>query len=153
MKFHQWTLYSSNNKNNNNNNNSQHHHKSSLPNVYFHSISYDSNSLYIWIGDSEAKLDNMACSMQTPYSNQPLSTDILLSKENNNEQLECATISSDLANKLSKKFAKQAIVSFNVNSNLLNAANKNNNNEHQSSMLNLITKCLFDEIKLNPSYF
>ena len=148
LAFHNWSLHkslaSSTHLTNNNNTNT----KQDLPNIYFHSIKFSANSLYVWIGDNELKLDNVSCAMPTPFSATPLATDIMLARENNDGDVDSLSLSSDLGAKLSKKLNKQVILSFNVNKNLLKSTvDKQTNNDYDSFMINLITKCLFDEIK------
>ena len=145
LTFHKWSLHKSHSFEANTNNN-----PNTIPNIYFHTIKFSTNSLYVWIGDSEQKLENVSCSMQTPFSATPLATDILLAKEND---VDSSSLSSDLGAKLAKKLNKQVILSFNVNKSLLKTVDKLADNDYDSFMLNLINRCLFDEIKMNPNFF
>ena len=67
MLFHEWSLKPKDENQN----------MSLSRSIHFHSIRYDNNCLYIWIGDSNCKMGNLSCSLKTNYSNDPLSTEIL----------------------------------------------------------------------------
>ena len=79
-----------------------------LVKIRFQTVKYSDNSLFVWIGDSNCKLENISCAMKTAYSEQPLSTALLLNSDDS------AQISSDLALKLAKKLNKQVFASVNI---------------------------------------
>lgn len=141
MLFHQWTLSP----------NSKTSDKFTTPikSIYFHSIKYDGNCLYLWIGDSNCKLENLSCAMQTNYSSNPLSTELI---QVNSEQTTGSNPSSDLATKLSKRLNKQVFVSLNVP---LESAEFNQFNDLEGSLSaqQLVERRLFEEIKANPDKF
>ena len=154
--FHSWSL----------NDNAQDLVKGSpLPNVNFHSIKYSDKSLYIWIGDSGCKLENMSCSMKTPYEKEPLGIDLLLATTE--EQNDKSDISKDLSIKLAKRLNKQIVVSFNVAAKLLDqfslqsqpidfvaqSPTKCDLNNNNFTLMQLIEKRLYGEIKANPEKF
>ena len=114
--------------------------------INFHSIRYENNSLYIWIGDSSCKMENLSCSLKTKYSNDPLSTEIL--QVNCTEQV-ATNPSTDLAIKLAKKLNKQVFVSLNVPF----AAVEFGEDESSLSIQQMVEKCLFEEIKAKPEMF
>lgn len=76
-----------------------------LPVINFHSIKFSHKSLYVWIGDAGGKIENMACSMKTPYEKEPLGVDIMLATTE--EQNDKSDLSRDLAIKLAKRKDKQ----------------------------------------------
>ena len=136
MLFHEWSLKPKDNNEN----------KHAAPAIFFHSIKYDNNCLYVWIGDSNCKQENLSCAMQTNYSSSPLATEIL--------QINCAeqvttNPSSDLATKLAKKLNKQVFVSLNVPFDSVEFDENDNNVSVQQAM----ERCLFEEIKSHPDMF
>lgn len=137
-----------------------------LPAIHFHAIKYGASSLYLWVGDNETRLDTLTCAMQTPYKSEPISTDILVQSHGgvggandggsvfDTDSENQAMTSADLAIKLSKRLNKQAVVSFNVSSNLiLQSASKQACDDYESFLLKAIVKSIFDEIKASPSKF
>ena len=48
-----------------------------LARLHFQTIKYSNSSVYLYIGDSSSKLENMSCSMKTAYSGEPLNTYLL----------------------------------------------------------------------------
>ena len=128
IQFNEWSL-----KTNSTN--------SVLSSIYFQTIKYLNNSLYIWIGDSKSNLENMSCSMKTAFSEQPVNTFILFG---NNES---SQLSNDLALKLAKRLNKQVFVSVNVAFQVLNDA------DSQDLFMKTVEISLFNEIKQNPFKF
>jgi hypothetical protein len=112
--------------------------------ISFHSIKYDNNCLYVWIGDSNCKMENLSTSIKTNYSSDPLSTEIL--QINSPEQV-VTNPSSDLAIKLAKKLNKQVFVSLNVPFDAVEF------DENDLSIQQMLEKCLFEEIKSRPEMF
>jgi hypothetical protein len=112
--------------------------------INFHSIKYDDNCLYVWIGDSNCKMENLSGSIKTNYSSDPLSTEIL--QINSPEQV-VTNPSSDLAIKLAKKLNKQVFVSLNVPFDAVEF------DENDLSIQQILEKCLFEEIKSRPEMF
>ena len=112
--------------------------------ISFHSIKYDNNCLYVWIGDSNCKMENLSTSIKTNYSSDPLSTEIL--QINSPEQV-VTNPSSDLAIKLAKKLNKQVFVSLNV------PFDADEFDENDVSIQQMLEKCLFEEIKSRPEMF
>jgi hypothetical protein len=136
-----------------------------MPNINFHSIKFSDKSVYIWIGDSHTKLENLSCSMKTPYEREPLGIDILLA--NTEEQNDKSDLSKSLSIRLAQKLKKQVLISFNVAASLLdqfsmqlepvdsilrNPLNDFNNNCN-ASLLEIIERRLYKEIKANPDKF
>lgn len=142
ISFHNWSLNSGSNAS------ADKCFTKPIQNVSFHSIKFSSKCTYIWIGDSECKMDNLACAVQTQYSNDPIGIDLL---SINSELSTYNQLSKDLSAKLAKKLKKQVIVSFNVSITLLE--NEVIFEDRQDSLLQLIEKCLFEEIKKNPQNF
>ena len=112
-----------------------------LAKIRFQTVKYSNNCLYVWIGDSNCKLENISCAMKTSYSEQPLNTNLLLSSDHS------AQISSDLALKLAKKLNKQVFVSVNI------AFSAIYDSESQDLFIKTIQTALFNEIKQNPDKF
>ena len=112
--------------------------------ISFHSVKYDNNCLYVWIGDSNCKMENLSSSIKTNYSSDPLSTEIL--QINSPEQV-VTNPSSDLAIKLAKKLNKQVFVSLNVPFDAVEF------DENDLSIQQMLEKCLFEEIKSRPEMF
>ena len=117
---------------------------SPLSNVYFHSVKFANNSLYLWIGDKESKLENLSCGMQTSFANEPLAIYLLFG---NSQQDSSALSSNDLARKLSKRLKKQVFVSLNVSLEALTDF------DSHRTFLNFVEMSLFKEIKLRPQMF
>lgn len=134
MIFHEWS-FKQKDKNEN---------MTLNPLINFHSIKYDNNCLYVWIGTSSCKMENLSSSIKTNYSNDPLSTEIL--QINTPEQV-VTNPSSDLAIKLAKKLNKQVFVSLNVPFDPVEY------DENDLSTQQLLEKCLFEEIKSRPEMF
>jgi hypothetical protein len=161
VEYHSWALNDDNKSENKDSFGNR--DAASLPNINFHAIKYSDKSLYVWIGDASSKLENMSCSLKTPYERQPLGIDILLASTE--EQNDKSDTSKDLSIKLAKRLNKQVLVSFNVANNLLdqfalqsqpvdysmlgNSADINNN----MTLMQLIERRLFSEIKAHPEKF
>ncbi len=111
--------------------------------IYFHTIKYSSGCIYLYIGDSDSKLENLSCSMKTPYVHEPLSTSIFSSSK----QDASSTSTNDLACKLAKRLKKQVFVSLNV------SFSQTQDGDIQNDFLKLIEIALFKEIKMNPHKF
>ena len=79
--------------------------------------------------------------MKTAYSEQPLSTALLLNSDDS------AQISSDLALKLAKKLNKQVFASVNI------AFSAIYDTDSQDLFIKTIQTALFNEIKQNPAKF
>ena len=158
IEFHSWSLNDENSK------------EKTLPNIHFHAIKYSDKSVYLWIGDSSSKLENMSCSLKTPYESEPIGIDLVLAS--NPEQNDKNDLSKDLSIKLAKRLNKQTIVSFNVAANLLDQFSLDSQpidasflgsaslgvdwKEENSSLvtlMQLIEKRLYKEIKSNPDKF
>lgn len=118
----------------------------SLPNILFHSIKLSDKCLYIWIGDFNSKLENLACSMQTPYEREPIGIEII---QPNTDDPNNNSLSRDLSIKLAKKLNKQVLVSFNISQCLLEQSIPN----EEATLMQLIEKRLFQEIKQNSDNF
>lgn len=116
-----------------------------LGTIFFHTIRYGENAVYIWIGDKSSKLQNLTVAMKTAYSNDPL-TSVLISNKNLVEDTSCQT-NSDLACKLSKRLKKQVICGLNVGFSVVA------DSDTQSCVLKQIEMALFKEIKTNPHKF
>ena len=138
LVFHQWTFISENYENEAVSTQSKEH------NIHFHSIKFGENSVFVWIGDKDAKLDNLSCGMQTNFANEPLAIYLLFG---NSDQDSSSLSSNDLARKLSKRLKKQVFVSLNVSPNTID------NFEAERSYLNSLEMALFREIKQNPNKF
>ena len=117
----------------------------SLGTIYFHTIRFGENSVYVWIGDKSSKLQNLTVAMKTAYSNDPL-TSVLLSNKNLVDDSSCQA-TSDLACKLSKRLKKQVICGLNVGFSIVA------DSDTQSCVLKQIEMALFKEIKTNPQKF
>lgn len=124
--------------------------KQRLPNISFHCIRYADKCLYLWIGDSETKMECLTCAIKTPYEKDPLAIDIMLNNDDQNNITE--NLSKDLSVKISKKLNKQVFISFNVSNNLLEQ-NCNPTNEPEATLKNIIEKRIFLEIKNHPENF
>jgi hypothetical protein len=162
MEFHDWSLA-----------NTESSENARLPNINYHVLKLSGNCLYIWIGDSEDKMENLSCSMQTLFEKDPLGIEIMMSSKQEQQNSLFGNMSRDLATKLAKKLNKQVFVSFNVDTNLheqLTARDEpistleesyqmngssyvNSHSTSQPSLLELIEKSLFHEIKSNPDKF
>jgi hypothetical protein len=160
VDFHSWSLDDYKNESNDS---MQRNRNTSLPNISFHAIKYSDKSLYVWIGDASSKLENVSCSLKTPYEREPLGIDILLASTD--EQNDKSDTSKDLSIKLARRLGKQVLVSFNVANSLLdqfdlqsqpvdhsmlaNHVDLNNN----MRLMQLIERRLFSEIKSHPEKF
>lgn len=122
----------------------------SLPNIIFHCIRYSDKCLYIWVGDSETKMESLSCAVKTPYEKDPTAIDLMLGSDdqNNNSQ----NLSKELSIKISKKLNKQVFVSFNISNSLLEQT-YNQANEPEDNLRNIIEKRIFVEIKNLPQNF
>ena len=116
-----------------------------LGKIYFHTIKYSGDCVYLWCGDGNTRLDNVVCSMKTPYKQEPLTTSLMSNCQEGQDMAAMAT--SDLACKLSKRLKKQVFVSLNVAFGLLGDSCL------QANFMKLIELALFKEIKLNPQKF
>ncbi len=115
-----------------------------LSKIYFHVIKYSAGCVYLWIGDQTCSLNNLVCSMKTPFVSEPLTTSILMDKN----QSECSVeASNNLACKIAKKLKKQVFLSMSVSFSIIN------NSETQDTCLKLIEMALFKEMALNPHKF
>ena len=147
ISFHNWTLLKTGKSRD-------------IPEINFHAIKYSDKCVYVWIGDAASKMDNLACSMQTPLEREPLGIEIMQSQLVDNSTGIFANLSKDLAIKLSKRLGKQVLVSFNVNQNLLEQVQEvhvssllEESSEPDVNLLHLIEKSLFSEIKSKPECF
>ncbi|CAF1136642.1 unnamed protein product [Brachionus calyciflorus] len=120
-----------------------------LPNINFHVLKYSDKCLYVWIGDFNNKIENLSCAIKTPYEKDPTGVEIMLANEelNNNTN----SLGKDLSIKLSRKLNKQVFVSFNVACDLLEKMIDNTGDG--LSLMQLIEKRLFTEIKQHPELF
>jgi hypothetical protein len=142
--FHTWSLQPNQSENNKFNSNLH-------PMISYHSIKYSDKTLYIWIGDGESKLQNLTCSMKTPFDDEPSSCDLLMV---NNQDSDYVNLSNDLAGKLAKRLNKQVLVGFNVKLDPQQLIPElNNNHSTNNNLLFLIEKRIIDEIKQYPQYF
>lgn len=147
MSFHSWPLQSIDDV--------KTKKEGQLPQVDFHVIKYTDKCLYLWIGDSSASMDNLACAMETPLERDPIGIEIMQAV-NVEQQGVYAGLGKDLASKLSKRLKKQVFVSFNVNQNLLEQTPMLSEDSLESSdanLLLLIERSLFAEIKSKPECF
>lgn len=112
-----------------------------LSKLYFQTIKYGNNSLYLWIGDTNTKLENISCAMKTPYAEQPVNTQLLFA---NNES---SLMSNDLAVKLAKRLNKQVFVSVNCAFASIYDA------DSQELFLKTVELALSKEIKTYPNKF
>ncbi|RNA25418.1 Proteasome assembly chaperone 4 [Brachionus plicatilis] len=121
-----------------------------LPNINFHCIRYSDKCLYLWVGDSEAKMESLSCAIKTQYEKDPTAIDIMLINEdqNNNSQ----NLSKELSIRISKKLNKQVFVSFNVSNSLLEQTYYQTD-EPQDNLRSIIEKGIFSEIKNRPENF
>lgn len=147
MSFHSWSLQSIDDV--------KTKKERELPQVDFHVIKYTDKCLYLWIGDSSASMDNLACAMETPLERDPIGIEIM-QPVNVEQQGVYAGLGKDLASKLSKRLKKQVMVSFNVNQNLLEQTTMSMSEdslEPDANLLLLIERSLFAEIKSKPECF
>lgn len=135
ISFHEWTL------------------RTTKLNVDFHVIKYSDKSVYVWVGETSPTqqcMDTLACCMQTHVQRDPIAIDILQASQTDADGL-FTNMSRDLSVKLTKKLNKQVLVSFNVKHDLLEPIELNDTQE--ISLLQVIEKSLFDEIKSKPDKF
>lgn len=176
VTFHEWSL--SNVLKNNGDGQKESgvvYDEKNIPNVSYHSLKCSDKCLYVWIGDNGNRLENLSCSMQTPYEKEPLGVEIIQSNKQEQQNSIFGNLSRDLAIKLAKKLNKQVFVSFNVSINLLELVppsvepittleeSYHLNGSHDlidspgaspaQSLLTLIEKSLFKEIKSHPDKF
>lgn len=157
ISFHNWSLNQSNTNNK----------RSNIPEINFHVIKYSDKCLYVWVGDANKKMENLSCSMQSPLDRDPLGVEIMQSHKFEQNNL-FSNLSKDLAIKLAKKLNKQIFVSFNVGANLLEQIPARvepittleesymlmqRDSESSSSLMQMIEKALFQEIKSCPEKF
>lgn len=142
LTFHTWSLQP---------NQSDKFSSNLHPTISYHSIKYSDKTLYIWIGDGESKIENLSCSMKTPFDDEPSTCDLLMV---NNQDSDYINLSNDLAGKLAKRLKKQVLVGFNVKIDPQQLVPElNNNNSTHNNLLFLIEKRIIEEIKKNPQYF
>lgn len=148
ISFHSWSLAKSSDEQRGTTLQS-----TTMPEINFHTIKYSDKSLYVWIGDSSSKMQNLACSMQSPLERDPIGVEIMQSASLVDGGGD-GNLSKDMAVKLSKRLRKQVLVSFNVSPNLLELLLvEGNQSDEVTSLLHLIEKSLFAEIKSKPELF
>jgi hypothetical protein len=147
LNYHEWSFNPSDENNNNKNEPdsilNENKHYPIHPLIQFHTIQFSNKSVYIWIGDNQAKLDNISCSMKTPYQQEPVSIELLAYMNPEEEE----NFSTSLACKLSKKLNKQVFVSFNI------APELQKTSFNETNLILLIEKHLFQQLKKYPQYF
>ena len=147
LNYHEWSFNPSDENNNNRNEQSsilnEGSHSPIFPLIQFHTIQFSSKCVYIWIGDNQAKMDNVSCSMKTSYQQEPVSIELLAYMNPEEEE----NLSTSLACKLSKKLNKQVFVSFNIPPELQKAS------FNETNLILMIEKHLFQQLKKNPQYF
>jgi len=147
INYHEWSFNPSDENNNNKNEPSsilnEGIHSPIYPLIQFHTIQFSSKCVYIWIGENQAKMDNISCSMKTPYQQEPVSIELLAYMNPEDED----NLSTSLACKLAKKLNKQVFVSFNIPAELQKAS------LNETNLILIIEKHLFQQVKKNPQYF
>lgn len=153
ISFHNWSLKSNENKE------YRPAAASDVPEINFHVIKYSDKSLYVWIGDSNGHMDNLACSMQSTLERDPIGIEIMQPHLVESRGV-YANLGKDISVKLSKRLRKQVFVSFNVSQNLLELADTRptnssllESNEPEVNLMNIIEKSLYGEIKSKPEFF